>query len=79
LLALTLPFTDSSVVRNHRPPRAPPRGGSHSRPAPQPPRIDELCVLRPAQTIEQVHDDMERDRFFEADEAVDYRVIDRVT
>jgi ATP-dependent protease ClpP protease subunit len=36
-------------------------------------------VLRPAQTIEQVHDDMERDRFFEADEAVDYRVIDRVT
>ena len=30
------------------------------------------------QPLEQVHDDMERDRFFTADEAVEYGLIDRV-
>ena len=31
-----------------------------------------------ASTIEQVHDDMERDRFFTAEQAVEYGLIDRV-
>jgi ATP-dependent Clp protease, protease subunit len=31
------------------------------------------------QTVERVHDDMERDRYFTADEARDYGLIDRLT
>jgi ATP-dependent Clp protease protease subunit len=41
-------------------------------------RIDEIYAHHTGQTIEQVHDDMERDRFFKADEAVEYGLIDRV-
>jgi ATP-dependent Clp protease, protease subunit len=41
-------------------------------------RIDEIYAHHTGQTIEQVHTDMERDRFFKADEAVAYGMIDRV-
>jgi ATP-dependent Clp protease protease subunit len=41
-------------------------------------RIDEIYALHTGQPLEQVHDDMERDRFFKADEAVEYGLIDRV-
>jgi ATP-dependent Clp protease protease subunit len=41
-------------------------------------RIDQIYANHTGQTIEQVHADMERDRFFKADEAVDYGLIDRV-
>jgi ATP-dependent Clp protease protease subunit len=41
-------------------------------------RIDEIYAEHTGQTVEQVHDDMERDRFFKADEAVEYGLIDRV-
>jgi ATP-dependent Clp protease protease subunit len=41
-------------------------------------RIDEIYALHTGQTVEQVNHDMERDRFFKADEAVEYGLIDRV-
>jgi ATP-dependent Clp protease, protease subunit len=41
-------------------------------------RIDEIYAQHTAQTIEQVHTDMERDRFFKAEQAVEYGLIDRV-
>jgi ATP-dependent Clp protease, protease subunit len=41
-------------------------------------RIDQIYAHHSGQDIEQVHADMERDRFFKADEAVDYGLIDRV-
>jgi ATP-dependent Clp protease protease subunit len=41
-------------------------------------RIDRIYAEHTGQTFEQVHDDMERDRFFKADEAVTYGLIDRV-
>jgi ATP-dependent Clp protease protease subunit len=41
-------------------------------------RTDEIYAHHTGQTVEQVHDDMERDRFFKADEAVEYGLIDRV-
>jgi ATP-dependent Clp protease protease subunit len=41
-------------------------------------RIDEIYALHTGQPLEQVHVDMERDRFFKADEAVEYGLIDRV-
>jgi ATP-dependent Clp protease protease subunit len=41
-------------------------------------RIDEIYANHTGQPIEQVHSDMERDRFFKADEAVEYGLIDRV-
>ena len=41
-------------------------------------RIDEIYALHTGKTNEQVHDDMERDRFFKAHEAVEYGLIDRV-
>jgi ATP-dependent Clp protease protease subunit len=41
-------------------------------------RIDEIYALHTGQPLEQVHTDMERDRFFKADEAVEYGLIDRV-
>jgi ATP-dependent Clp protease protease subunit len=41
-------------------------------------RIDEIYAQHTDQTIEQVHNDMERDRFFKADQAVEYGLIDRV-
>jgi ATP-dependent Clp protease protease subunit len=41
-------------------------------------RIDEIYARHTGQPLAQVHDDMERDRFFRADEAVEYGLIDRV-
>jgi len=41
-------------------------------------RTDEIYAAHTGQGIEQVHADMERDRFFKAEEAVEYGLIDRV-
>jgi ATP-dependent Clp protease protease subunit len=41
-------------------------------------RIDEIYAKHTGQPLEQVHTDMERDRFFKADEAAEYGLIDRV-
>ena len=41
-------------------------------------RIDEIYAHHTSQTVEQVHNDMERDRFFKPEEAVEYGLIDRV-
>jgi ATP-dependent Clp protease protease subunit len=41
-------------------------------------RIDEIYAKHTGQTVEQVHTDMERDRFFKPDEAVAYGLIDRI-
>ncbi|MSX02771.1 MAG: ATP-dependent Clp protease proteolytic subunit [Actinobacteria bacterium] len=41
-------------------------------------RIDELYALHTGRTVEQVHEDMERDRFFTAEQSVEYGLIDRV-
>ena len=41
-------------------------------------RIDEIYAHHTGQSFDQVHADMERDRFFKADEAVEYGLIDRV-
>jgi ATP-dependent Clp protease protease subunit len=41
-------------------------------------RIDQIYSHHTGQAVEQVHADMERDRFFKAEEAVDYGLIDRV-
>jgi ATP-dependent Clp protease protease subunit len=41
-------------------------------------RIDEIYALHTGQPLEQVHSDMERDRFFKPEEALEYGLIDRV-
>jgi ATP-dependent Clp protease, protease subunit len=41
-------------------------------------RIDQIYADHTGKPLEQVHEDMERDRFFKADEAADYGLIDRV-
>ncbi len=41
-------------------------------------QLDALYAKHTGQTEERVHADMERDRFFKADEAVEYGLIDRV-
>ena len=41
-------------------------------------RIDEIYAEHTGRPVEQVHTDMERDRFFKAEEAVEYGLIDRV-
>ena len=41
-------------------------------------RLDEIYALHTGQTIERVHDDMERDRYFTAAQSVEYGLIDRV-
>ena len=41
-------------------------------------RTDEIYAKHTGQSEEQVHVDMERDRFFKADEAVEYGLIDKV-
>jgi ATP-dependent Clp protease protease subunit len=41
-------------------------------------RTDEIYAKHTGQTEEQVHLDMERDRFFKPDEAVEYGLIDQV-
>jgi ATP-dependent Clp protease protease subunit len=40
--------------------------------------LDEIYSKHTGQTREQVHDDMERDRFFSAPQAVDYGLVDRI-
>jgi ATP-dependent Clp protease protease subunit len=41
-------------------------------------RIDEIYARNTGKSVEEVHKDMERDRFFKADEAAEYGLIDRV-
>jgi ATP-dependent Clp protease protease subunit len=41
-------------------------------------RIDEIYAHHTGQTIEQVHTDMERDRFFNPEQATEYGLIDKV-
>jgi ATP-dependent Clp protease protease subunit len=41
-------------------------------------RIDEIYAHHTGRSVEQVNADMERDRFFKADQAVEYGLIDRV-
>jgi ATP-dependent Clp protease protease subunit len=41
-------------------------------------RVDEIYARHTGKSVEQVHSDMERDRFFKADEAAEYGLIDRV-
>src|SRR2546423_2041646 len=41
-------------------------------------RINEIYALHTGQAVEQVHSDMERDRFFNPDQAVEYGLIDKV-
>jgi ATP-dependent Clp protease protease subunit len=41
-------------------------------------RIDEIYAKHTGQTLEQVHTDMERDRFFSSEQALEYGLIDRV-
>jgi ATP-dependent Clp protease protease subunit len=41
-------------------------------------RIDEIYARHTGKPVEEVHKDMERDRFFKADEAAEYGLIDRV-
>jgi ATP-dependent Clp protease protease subunit len=41
-------------------------------------RIDELYSLHTGQTIQRVHDDMERDRYMSPQQAVEYGLIDHV-
>jgi ATP-dependent Clp protease protease subunit len=41
-------------------------------------RIDEIYAKHTEKTVEEVHRDMERDRFFNAAEAAEYGLIDRV-
>jgi ATP-dependent Clp protease protease subunit len=41
-------------------------------------RIDEIYANHTGRPLEQIHEDLERDRFFKADEAVEYGLIDRV-
>ena len=41
-------------------------------------RIDEIYAHHTGKSTDEVHKDMERDRFFKSDEAVEYGLIDRV-
>ena len=41
-------------------------------------RVDEIYAKHTGKSVEQVHDDMDRDRFFKAEEAVEYGLIDRI-
>ncbi|HMO00141.1 MAG TPA: ATP-dependent Clp endopeptidase proteolytic subunit ClpP [Miltoncostaeaceae bacterium] len=41
-------------------------------------RVDEIYARHTGQTVERVHDDMDRDRYMTADQALDYGLIDRV-
>jgi ATP-dependent Clp protease protease subunit len=40
--------------------------------------VDEIYALHTGQPLEQVHTDMERDRFFNPEQAVEYGLIDKV-
>ncbi|MEA2349855.1 MAG: ATP-dependent Clp protease, protease subunit [Thermoleophilaceae bacterium] len=41
-------------------------------------RMDEIYANHTGQSIEKVHDDMDRDRYFKPDQAVEYGLIDRI-
>src|SRR5690349_6093886 len=41
-------------------------------------RVDEIYAEHTGQSVERVHDDMDRDRYFSADQALEYGLIDRV-
>jgi ATP-dependent Clp protease protease subunit len=41
-------------------------------------KLDEIYAKHTGQSVERVHDDMERDRFFTGEQAVEYGLIDRV-
>jgi ATP-dependent Clp protease, protease subunit len=41
-------------------------------------RIDQLYATHTGRSVDEVHDDMDRDRYFTAQEAADYGLIDRV-
>jgi ATP-dependent Clp protease protease subunit len=41
--------------------------------------LDEMYARHTGQTVDQVHDDMERDRYFTAEQAREYGLIDRLT
>ena len=41
-------------------------------------RVDEIYAKHTDQSVERVHADMERDRFFTGEEAVAYGLVDRV-
>ena len=41
-------------------------------------RTEEIYACHTGQTVEQLHDDMDRDRFMDPNEAVEYGLIDRV-
>jgi ATP-dependent Clp protease, protease subunit len=41
-------------------------------------RVEEIYAMHTGQPVAQVHDDMDRDRFFTADQAVEYGLVDRV-
>src|SRR4051794_38326285 len=41
-------------------------------------RLDEIYAKHTGQPIERVHDDMDRDRFFTAQQALEYGLVDRV-
>ena len=41
-------------------------------------RMDEIYAKHTNQSLEKVHDDMERDRYFKPEQAVEYGLIDRV-
>jgi ATP-dependent Clp protease protease subunit len=40
--------------------------------------VDEIYARHTGQPLQRVHDDMDRDRYFTAEEACDYGLIDRV-
>ncbi len=41
-------------------------------------RVDEIYAHHTGKSVEEVHEDMERDRFFNAEQAVEYGLVDRV-
>jgi ATP-dependent Clp protease protease subunit len=41
-------------------------------------RTEEIYARHTGQTVERIHDDAERDRYFSAEEAVEYGLVDRV-
>jgi len=41
-------------------------------------RVDDIYAHHTGQSAEQVHDDMERDRYFTAEQALEYGLIDRI-
>jgi ATP-dependent Clp protease protease subunit len=40
--------------------------------------LDDIYARHTGQSLEQVHDDMERDRFFSAQQAIEYGLVDRI-